>query len=1035
MLRSLLPSWRTCDMTWILFKRALRDLKAGLARYLALSLLIIFSIFIVISLMGAAITVIDYTEIRDRELCREDGEFSVFVPLREDELKKITDRGVSVEKMFYADYALGEEQVLRVFKVRENINKISLIEGSLPSSDGEAVLERRFAEVNGIASGDKVTIGNKEFTVTGIGAVPDYNTVYKKITDTVVDSRSFGLIFVTPRAYDELYSGGCSIASEEYYYAYLLNGAMSEEELKSILEENKFNAGDVDDEYFREYWERMTGRKDELLEGIDELADGAGKLADGAEELNDGVREFHDGMTELHDSVPDIKDGIASLDNGASDLEKGIKTYVAGVRSAASGASSLKNGASSLADGAASLNKGASEYAAGVDQFAGTVSAMAQSDDPYIAGVASQLNEPAAGLASGFTQIREGAAGIESGANSLRDGSSQLADGLDDLSRGGSALKNGASGLHNGTGELRKGFTGMADGIDGLYDGSAEIKDGSSDLAGGARDLSDGMNEFAGEANDLIDEVFNIDTSNLMIFINCGENPRIDSAADDVQINLSASIIFGVLLVILFAYVISVFIVHNIDQESAVIGALYSMGLKRRQLILSYVGVPVLVSLISGIAGTLIAILTPAGIPAQLKDTLDYFSMPVLEVEITPFILIYGLVIPPLTALIVNVLVIRKRLKRTPLALLRNEQKAVRGREINIKGLKFISMFRIRQFMREIRAGLTVVLGMFMSLLVALLALNTYVYCNKVKKYYVEQTNFEYMYSYKYPTEEVPEGGYEAVSEGLKKEIYGFYFDVALMGIKDDNPFFDTGDLPENDTDVVLSSAFATKYNISVGDEFTLSDKNGDRLYAFRASKIIDFSASMMVFMDIDRCRDLFGEDDKYYNVVFSDHELDIESGRLYSVLSRKDIEKSAGIYVDMMGPMIVTMSAASAVIFIVVMYLMIKMMIDRSSFNISLVKVFGFRRREVRRMYLDGNLYIVAIGAIVSIPLSKMIMDYIYPRYLVSNVGVGIKPTYPPELYVIIFAVIMALYFVINLVLNVRLSRIRPAEVLKNRE
>ena len=187
--------------------------------------------------------------------------------------------------------------------------------------------------------------------------------------------------------------------------------------------------------------------------------------------------------------------------------------------------------------------------------------------------------------------------------------------------------------------------------------------------------------------------------------------------------------------------------------------------------------------------------------------------------------------------------------------------------------------------------------------------------------------------------------------------------------------------------------------------------------------------------MDIDRCRDLFGEDDKYYNVVFSDHELDIESGRLYSVLSRKDIEKSAGIYVDMMGPMIVTMSAASAVIFIVVMYLMIKMMIDRSSFNISLVKVFGFRRREVRRMYLDGNLYIVAIGAIVSIPLSKMIMDYIYPRYLVSNVGVGIKPTYPPELYVIIFAVIMALYFVINLVLNVRLSRIRPAEVLKNRE
>jgi len=83
-------------MGWILFKRALRDLKAGWTRYIALSLLIIFSIFIVVSLMGAAVTIIDYTELRDRELCREDGEFSVFVPLRDEEEKKLTDKGISL---------------------------------------------------------------------------------------------------------------------------------------------------------------------------------------------------------------------------------------------------------------------------------------------------------------------------------------------------------------------------------------------------------------------------------------------------------------------------------------------------------------------------------------------------------------------------------------------------------------------------------------------------------------------------------------------------------------------------------------------------------------------------------------------------------------------------------------------------------------------------------------------------------------------------------------------------------------------------
>ena len=95
-------------MGWILFKRALRDLKAGWTRYIALSALIIFSIFIVISLMGAAVTVMDCTEKSDKQLNREDGEFSVFVPLRADEEKKITDKGVSLEKMFFTDYAVND---------------------------------------------------------------------------------------------------------------------------------------------------------------------------------------------------------------------------------------------------------------------------------------------------------------------------------------------------------------------------------------------------------------------------------------------------------------------------------------------------------------------------------------------------------------------------------------------------------------------------------------------------------------------------------------------------------------------------------------------------------------------------------------------------------------------------------------------------------------------------------------------------------------------------------------------------------------
>ncbi|MCR5048249.1 MAG: hypothetical protein K6A37_04745 [Saccharofermentans sp.] len=555
----------------IMFKRALRDLKTDLPRLLALSILIFFSIFIVVSLMGAAITVIDYTEIRDRELIREDGEFTVFVPLTDEELDDLNSRGVTVEEMFFTDYELNESQVLRVFKVRNHINQMS-------------VVERRFAEVNGYEVGDDLVLAGKTLSISGIGATPDYNCVYRNVSDNVVSSESFGTVFVMPDKYEQMLVSGLAIASEEYSYVYLLNGAMTDDELRDILEENEFDLRDVNDEYFVEYWERLTGRRDDLLEGIDELCDGA-------DELHDGITEYSDAVLPLQDLMPELIDSVNELDEGASELS----------------------------------------------------------------------------------------------------------------------------------------------------DGAAE--------------LADGVHEFSDETNDLIDEVFDIKTQNLRTFLEASENPRIDAASDDVVVNLYASIIFGILLVVLFAYVISVFVVHTIDSESAVIGALYSMGIKSRTLTLSYVAVPVLVCLISGVIGTAAAVLTPLGIPAQMADTMNYFSMPVLEAEVTPLLLMYGLVIPPVMALIVNVFVIRKRLMRTPLSLLKNERKIVQGKNLKIKGLKFIDMFRLRQFLREMRSSLTVVFGLFMCLLIATLALNVYVYCGKAKTDFVKYTNYEYMYTYKYPTE------------------------------------------------------------------------------------------------------------------------------------------------------------------------------------------------------------------------------------------------------------------------------------------
>lgn len=128
------------------------------------------------------------------------------------------------------------------------------------------------------------------------------------------------------------------------------------------------------------------------------------------------------------------------------------------------------------------------------------------------------------------------------------------------------------------------------------------------------------------------------------------------------------------------------------------------------------------------------------------------------------------------------------------------------------------------------------------------------------------------------------------------------------------------------------------------------------------------------------------------------------------------------------------TMIAAGTVIFCVVMYLMMGVMIDRSAAGISLIKIFGYRPKEIRALYLNGNLLVVAAGALIAVPLAKFLMDAIYPSFI-RNVACSMKLAFPWYLYAVIYAAVILVYFVINRLLIGKINRISPAEVLKNRE
>ena len=277
----------------------------------------------------------------------------------------------------------------------------------------------------------------------------------------------------------------------------------------------------------------------------------------------------------------------------------------------------------------------------------------------------------------------------------------------------------------------------------------------------------------------------------------------------------------------------------------------------------------------------------------------------------------------------------------------------------------------------------------------------------------------------------IPE--YHLNIETLKKESYGYNLDVTVLGIDDDNPYFPIA-TADKKNEIVISSAAAQKFGVKVGDKLVLSDEVNERDYAFTVKNIVHFTSGVYVFLDRDVMQELFDQEDDYYNVVFADHALDIDNGRLYATVSKDNVAESSQIFTDMMGPMVVMLVAISALIFMIVMYLMMKVMIDRSAFSISLMKVFGYRRREIRRLYLDGNFYVILLGAVICVPLAKWSMDLVYP-YCIANVAIGMDLKFTPQIYIMIYGGILLCYMVINFLLVGRLNKLVPAEVLKNRE
>jgi len=255
--------------------------------------------------------------------------------------------------------------------------------------------------------------------------------------------------------------------------------------------------------------------------------------------------------------------------------------------------------------------------------------------------------------------------------------------------------------------------------------------------------------------------------------------------------------------------------------------------------------------------------------------------------------------------------------------------------------------------------------------------------------------------------------------------------DILFYGIEPDSRYVS---LKLSDDDVVISSASASKFGLSVGDSITLKEKYEDKEYTYKIAGSYVYPSSLAVFMDIDRFRDDFDKPDTYYSGYFTDNELDIDEKYVATKLTQNDMTIVADQLTDSMGRMFYIWLVFAVALYMLMVYLLSKIILEKNSNAISIVKILGYKGNEIMRLYVAATAIVVFISLVISVPLSDFTIGFLW-RAIMGTYPGWLAYKAPSYVLVEMFVIGVAAYSIIGALQYKKIRKIPMDEALKNVE
>lgn len=504
-------------------------------------------------------------------------------------------------------------------------------------------------------------------------------------------------------------------------------------------------------------------------------------------------------------------------------------------------------------------------------------------------------------------------------------------------------------------------------------------------------------------------------------------NQAIIFTGDDIKGDNTFITLFLYIVVVIIAFVFAITTSNTISKEASVIGTLRATGYTKGELIRHYMTMPVIVMLVSAVVGNILGYTVFKDIAASAYY--GSYSLPTFHILWNSKAFVNTTIIPLAILIVINFVMLWHKLSLSPLKFIRRDlsrRKKKKAFRLSTK-TGIMHRFRLRVIFQNIPNYITIFCGVFFANAILLFGMLFVPMLDKYQEDITGNLLAAHQYLLKAPVE--TEDDAEKYAAGTLKTIEGKLKseEITIYGIEPDSEYIDIDG-------VYVSNAYAEKHDIQTGDEITLKEQFGDDEYSFIVDGIYYYPASLCVFMDRTEFNNTFGNNKDYFNGYFSENEISIDESLIASEITVDDLTKTSRQLKLSMGSMMNLFLIFGIAMFMLIVWLLSKIVIEKNAQSISMTKILGYRNSEINGIYIITTSIVVVLSMLVTIPVADFAIGKVctemfkeYPGWL---------PYYCAPSVLVKMAVIGVIsYAVIAFLQTRKVKKIPLADALKNVE